>query len=103
MSQNQENAHADNANQEKSVQLPMILSHDHISNTYVNVFQTRVVDGMIAVSYGLSYPDQATDSNGQKQPVYAVELEGRLVMSLDTAKRLSTVLAQTIQQLGDNS
>ncbi len=76
----------------------MVLSHDHIPSAYVNVFQTRIIDGLLSLSCGLSYPDSATDANGQKQPVYAVELERRLMMNLDTAKRLVTVLSQTIEQ-----
>ncbi|MBR3664427.1 MAG: hypothetical protein IKN64_07210 [Desulfovibrio sp.] len=86
------------AGADKAVQLPMVLNHSHIPSDFANVFQTRIVDGLVAISYGVSYPDTATDANGQKQPVYAVELERRLVMKPDSAKRLYNVLAQTLKQ-----
>ena len=83
---------------DKAVQLPMVLNHNHIPSDFANVFQTRIVDGLLAISYGVSYPDNATDANGQKQPVYAVELERRLVMSPESARRLVKALTQTLQK-----
>ena len=95
MSQEEKTVHTDS---DKAVQLPMVLNHNHIPSDFANVFQTRIVDGLLAISYGVSYPDNATDANGQKQPVYAVELERRLVMSPASARRLVKVLAQTLKQ-----
>ena len=83
---------------ENAVQLPTVFNPGHIPTSHANIFRTRAINDTITLSYGYSYPDVATDNHGQKQPILAVDLERRIVMSVAAARRLLATLAQTIQQ-----
>ena len=93
-----ENDQQKEVQESKNVQLPFVVNPHYVPASYANIFQARIVDGQISISYGVGYPDQIVDENGKKQPVFAVNEERRLVMTLDAAKRLQNMLGHVIEE-----
>ncbi|MBQ9536792.1 MAG: hypothetical protein IJU79_03275 [Desulfovibrionaceae bacterium] len=58
-----------------------------VPSSYANVFQTRTIDNMICVSYGVSYPE-----NIASETCVTVDLERRIIMSPEAARRLAQAL-----------
>lgn len=62
-----------------------------LPTSYANVFQARIMDNMICVSYGLSYAESL-----EGEQVLTVDLERRLVMSPEAAARLAQALNRIV-------
>ena len=84
--------------QEAPAQLPVVFRSNGIPSAYANVFQTRFTDSEIVLSYGMSLRESAQDQNGEPNPVLAVDMERRVVMTPDVAMQLVAALNQTVQQ-----
>ena len=79
-------------------QLPVFFRANGIPSAYANVFQTRFTDSEIVLSYGMSLTESAPDQNGEPNPVLAVDMERRIVMTPEVAMQLVAALNQTVQQ-----
>ncbi|MBQ7585116.1 MAG: flagellar motor protein MotB [Desulfovibrionaceae bacterium] len=89
MAEEQEHQVATGAeSQEKRVTVRQ--ANRRLPSSYANVFQTRVVDNMVCISYGLSYPE-----NNEGETNLTVDLERRIIMLPEAAARL----AQTLNRL----
>lgn len=69
-------------------QVPVTFSGRRVPTSYASAFQARVMDGMVCLTYGVSYPE------GQ---ALAVDMERRLVMTPDAAGRMVSAVARLLR------
>lgn len=77
-------------------QVPVGFTGKRVPTSYANAFQTRVVDGMVCLSYGVSYGEPVAREGGNVQGL-AVDMERRVVMTPDAAGRLVNALARLLR------
>ena len=80
-------------------QVPVSFTGKRVPTSYANAFQTRVMDGMVCLSYGLSYGEPLT-RGGETVQGLAVDMERRVVMTPDAAGRLLNALAGMLRPAG---
>ncbi len=72
-------------------QVPVTFSGRRVPTSYASAFQAQVMDGLVCLTYGVSFPQ------GQGR---AVDMERRVVMTPQAAARLVNAVARLLQSSG---
>ena len=80
------------ANGGEARRTPVAFSGKRVPTSYANAFQTRVMDGMVTLTYGVSYSEPVRD-----QEALVVDMERRVVMTPEAAGRLLQALVRLLR------